>query len=92
MLRRKPAWQALPVIAMTANAMDGGRDKALDAGMNDHPPDADLCLGHEGHGVRLHEAGQRGLFRAVALVVHLGAIGRPLGLPADGLHARRPKW
>ena len=28
----------------------------------------------------------------VALVVDRGAIGRPLGLPADGLHARLPYW
>jgi signal transduction histidine kinase/DNA-binding response OmpR family regulator len=35
-LRRRPEWQDLPVIAMTANAMVGERDKVLEAGMNDH--------------------------------------------------------
>ncbi|MEO8806259.1 MAG: response regulator, partial [Burkholderiaceae bacterium] len=35
-LRSRPEWADLPVIAMTANAMAGDREKVIEVGMNDH--------------------------------------------------------
>ena len=35
-IRRNPRWAALPVLAMTANAMASDRQRCLDAGMNSH--------------------------------------------------------
>jgi len=35
-LRRQPRWRDLPIIAMTANAMEADRQRCFAAGMNDH--------------------------------------------------------
>lgn len=35
-IRKNSAWQDIPILAMTANAMAGEREKVLEAGMNEH--------------------------------------------------------
>jgi hypothetical protein len=51
---------------------------------------AGLGVGDETGRVLLHQAVQRGLLGAVALVVERGAVRRPLGLLRRGLHDGLP--
>jgi len=53
---------------------------------------AGFGVGDEAGCVLLHQVVQRGLLRAVALVINRGGIRCPLGLPAEALHDGLPKW
>ena len=55
-------------------------------------PGAGFGVGNEAGRVLLHQAVQRSVLWAIALVVDRDAIRRPLGLPTDGLHAWLPRW
>lgn len=69
---RKKPWARTP---QSREASNSARDELRQVGAG-----GGFSYGEEGRGMLLHKAVQRGLFRAVALVVNRGAIRRPLGL------------
>ncbi len=76
-----------------------GQDAARQDGVDlvlDEPPQlgtrAGPGVGAEAGCMLLHQAVKRGPLGAVAFVVERGVIGRPLGLPVDGVHTRLPRW
>jgi len=95
-LRSLPRWQALPVIAMTANALVGDREKALAAGMNDHvakPIDVNDLFGTLARWIRPGPTQQRPLAEASpSKAAPASGIDRQMGIAAamgDGvLYAR----
>ena len=75
-----------------------GQDAALREGVErvlDEPLQlgarAGLGVGDEAGCMLLHQAVLRDPLGAVAFAVARGGIGRPLGLPVDGVHAGLPK-
>ena len=83
-------WIKLVVAALAAAQPQEtvGQDAALEEG---DESGAGFGMGNEAGRVLPHQAVQRGLLGARALVVDRGAIRRPLGLPADGLHDGLPR-
>jgi len=82
-IRALPRWHALPVIAMTANALVGDRDKTLAAGMNDHvakPINVNDLFGTLARWVRPAESGMAGA--AAAAPCTGSAIDRQAGIAA----------
>jgi len=57
-IRRMPQFAGLPIIALTAKAMKGDKEKSLSAGATDHvtkPVDTDYLLGVMDHWLRARE-------------------------------------
>jgi len=79
LIRANPDFRDLPIIALTANAMEGDRDAAFDAGMNDYiakPVDPDQALLTLSRWVRAAEpAAARPIVAAIDRVAGLRRVG-----------------
>jgi signal transduction histidine kinase/DNA-binding response OmpR family regulator len=87
-IRAIPRLRELPVIAMTAHAMAGDRDKSLEAGMNDHitkPIDPDLLY----RTLRKWIPAERLAGRAVPAAAVVQAVGSHGLAPAAALDMQR---
>ena len=83
-IRMDARFESLPVIAMTANAMAGDREKALDAGMNDHlakPIDVTELFDVLGRWVRVAEERRKSIPQGVVPSVPVEAVSELPLLP-----------
>jgi len=83
-IRQDSKFKNLPIIAMTANAMAGDREKCLEAGMNDHlakPIDPDNLFKALLRWIPVRTAALNGAAAPVALAQKAPAASAPLEIP-----------
>ncbi|MBW1896226.1 MAG: response regulator, partial [Deltaproteobacteria bacterium] len=94
-IRRDPRFQDLPIIAMTAHAMTGDREKSLEAGMNDHvskPIDPDQLFAALGKWIQpIKDREEDGRPETPGLIVADGPVEPPSGQRAVSDEAHLPE-